>query len=71
MDTRAADIQDLALNETWFLAEGLLWGSLALMALGPSRARRLWTGTALAAIAVLTSIGLFSAVGLVGRAVVF
>jgi len=46
-------------------------GSLALMALGPSRARRLWTGTALAAIAVLTSIGLFSAVGLVGRAVVF
>jgi hypothetical protein len=71
VDTRAADIQDLAFNETWFLAEGLLWGSLALMALGKSRARRWWTGTALAAIAVLTSIGMFSAVGLVGRAVVF
>jgi hypothetical protein len=23
---RAADIQDLAFNETWFLAEGILWG---------------------------------------------
>jgi len=41
------------------------------MALGPSRSRRWWTGTAVAAIAVLTLIGMFSAVGLVGRAVVF
>ena len=42
----AADIQDLAFNETWFLIEGLLWGMLALIVLGASSARRWWTGTA-------------------------
>lgn len=67
---RAADIEDLAWNETWFLADGLLWGALAWMALGRSPARRWWTGTAVAATAALTLIGLLSAFGVIGRFVV-
>ncbi len=71
VDRRAADIQDLAFNETWFATEGLLWGILARMVLGPSPARRWWTGTAIAAVAALTSIGLLSALHVVGRVVIF
>jgi hypothetical protein len=67
---RAADLEDLAFNETWFLADGLLWGALAWIALGRSRARRWWTGTALAATATMTLIGLLSAFGVIGRFVV-
>jgi len=66
----AADIEDLAFNETWFLAEGLLWGALGWIALGRSRARRWWAGTALAATATLTLIGLLSALGVMGRFIV-
>jgi hypothetical protein len=66
----AADIEDLAFNETWFLADGLLWGALARTALGRSRPRRWWTGTALAATAILTLIGVLSAFGVIGRFVV-
>ena len=29
-DRRAADLQDLLLNEPWFLVTGLLWGALGL-----------------------------------------
>ena len=29
-----ADVQDLAFNETWFLAEGILWGVIGWIALG-------------------------------------
>jgi hypothetical protein len=71
VDRHTGDIQDLVFNETWFLAEGLLWGSLALIGLGPSAARRWWVGTALAAVALLTSIGILSAFGLIGRSVIF
>ncbi len=71
VDKRAADIQDLVFNETWFLAEGLLWGALALRVLGPSPARRWWVGTALAATAALTATGLLSTLHLIGRAVIF
>lgn len=71
IDRHAADVQDLAFNETWFLAEGLLWGALALMVLGPSLARRWWAGTAIAAIAVLTAIGLLSALHVIGHVVIF
>jgi hypothetical protein len=55
----------------WFLAEGLLWGILGLVGLGPSPARRWWTGTALAAIAVVTSTGLLSAFNLIGKTIIF
>jgi hypothetical protein len=70
MDTNTADIQDLVFNETWFLAEGLLWGALAVTALGSSRARRWWLATAAGATALMTAFGLLSAFGVIGRAVV-
>jgi hypothetical protein len=66
---RAADIQDLAFNETWFLAEGILWG-VSGTNLGRSPGRRWWTGTALVAIAALTTIGLLSAFGVVGKLII-
>jgi hypothetical protein len=70
IDPHAADVQDLLFNETWFLVEGLLWGLLAWIALGRSRARRLWVATALPATAAMTCIGLLSAFGVVGKVVV-
>jgi hypothetical protein len=71
VNRHTADVQDLVFNETWFLAQGLLWGILAWIVLGPSPARRWWAATALAAIAVLTSIGLLSAFNLIGKAIIF
>ena len=71
IDKHASDVQDLVFNETWFLAEGLLWGILALMVLGPSPARRWWAGTAIAATAALTATGLLSALHVIGRIVIF
>jgi hypothetical protein len=71
IDTHAADLQDLVFNETWFLAEGVLWAVLALTVLGPSPARRWWAGTAIAAAAALTATGLLSALHVIGRIVIF
>lgn len=71
VNSHAADIQDLVLNETWFLAEGLLWGAVALIALGPSPARRWWVRTAVAAISALTATGLLSALHVIDRVVIF
>jgi hypothetical protein len=71
IDTHAAGIQDLVFNETWFLAEGLLWALLALRVLGPSPARRWWGGTAIAATATLTATGLLSTLHFIGRIVIF
>jgi hypothetical protein len=69
-DDHAADLQDLLFNETWFLVEGLLWGLLARSVVGSSRAGRRWLAGAVAAAAALTCVGLLSAFGIVGRAVV-
>lgn len=71
IDTHAADIQDLVFNETWFLAEGLLWAALALRVLGPSPARRWWAGTAFVATAALTATGVLSTLHVIGRIVIF
>jgi hypothetical protein len=70
VNRRAADLQDLAFNETWFLIEGILWGILAWISLGRSPGRRWWVATAVVAIAALTSIGLLSAFGVVGTFIV-
>jgi hypothetical protein len=70
LDRHTADIQDLVFNETWFLVTGLLWGVVGWIALGPSRARRWWAWTALAATAALTLTGLFTAFGVLGRTVI-
>ena len=71
VNRHAADVQDLALNETWFLAEGVLWGVLGWIGLGRSRARRWWAGTGLAAIAVMTLVGMLTVYGVLGRTVVY
>jgi hypothetical protein len=70
VDRRAADLEDLFFNETWFLAEGILWGVLAWTVLGRSRGGRRWYASALVAVAGLTCVGLLSAFGVIGRVIV-
>ena len=70
VNSRVADLQDLIFNETWFLAEGVLWGILGWIDLHPSPARRWWIGTAVAAVVVLTCIGLLAGFGLIGRFII-
>jgi hypothetical protein len=70
VNRRVADLQDLLFNETWFLVEGVLWGVLGWMNLRPSPARRWWLGTAVAAVLVLTGIGLLSGFGLIGKFII-
>jgi len=70
IDRRAADLQDLFFNEPWFLVEGLGVGPLGCIVLGSGRRRRWWVGTALAAISVLTVIGMLSATGVIGKTII-
>jgi Protein of unknown function (DUF3995) len=70
VDRRTADIQDLAFNEVFFLVEGLLWAVLAWIGLGNATSRRRWVGTAAVVAAALTVVGLLSAFGVIGRAIV-
>lgn len=70
VDRRAADIQDMVWNEPWFLLEGLAWGALGWLGLGPGRRRRWWVASAVAAVAILTAVGLLSATGVIGKVVV-
>jgi hypothetical protein len=69
-DDRAADLQDLLFNESWFLLEGVLWGRIAWIVLGRSGGGRRWLAGVLAAVAASTCVGLLSAFGVIGRAVV-
>ena len=64
-DRRTADLQDLLLNEPWFLIEGLLWAALGIAIVRPSR-RRTWMATAAIACLVLTVVGVLSGVGVIG-----
>lgn len=64
-DRRAADLQDLLLNEPWFLVEGLLWGALALSVTSPHR-RRAWLVSAATACLLLSVTGVLSGVGVIG-----
>ncbi len=70
IDTRAADLQDLFFNEPWFMLEGLGFAALAWIVLGPGPVRRKWIGSAVAATAALTALGLLSATGVIGRTIV-
>ena len=71
IDRRQADLQDLLLNEPWFLIEGLLWGAIAWFA-GLDRApwARWWLASARAAILALTVVGLLSATGVIGKVII-
>lgn len=70
VDRRAADLQDLLFNETWFLLEGGLWFALAWTVMGPVTSRRQWVASAVLAIALATLVGLLTAFGVIGRAVI-
>lgn len=71
IDRHASDLQDVFLNEPWFLIEGVLWGVLGWTGLSSTRSRRWWLGSAIAAIVALTAIGMLSQFGLIGRFIVF
>jgi hypothetical protein len=70
VNRRVADLQDLLFNESWFLVEGVLWGILGWIPLRRSSARWWWIGGGLAAVAVLTCIGLLSMFGVIGKFVI-
>ena len=64
-DRRTADLQDLLLNEPWFLLVGLLWAALALTFVHPRR-RRPWVVSAVVACLLLSVVGVLSGLGLIG-----
>jgi hypothetical protein len=64
-DRRAADLQDLLLNEPWFFVEGLLWAALGVAIVRPS-SRRAWILTAAGACRVLSVVGVLSGLGVIG-----
>lgn len=66
-DRLAADLQDLLLNEPWFLIEGLLWAALGAALVQPSR-RRAWMVSAAVACLLLTVVGVLSGLGIIGAA---
>jgi hypothetical protein len=64
-DRRAADLQDLLLNEPWFFIEGLLWAALGIALVRPSR-RRAWMTSAVVACLLLSVVGVLSGLGVIG-----
>ncbi|MFI7673736.1 hypothetical protein [Actinophytocola sp. NPDC049390] len=64
-DRHASDLQDLLLNEPWFLAEGLLWAALGLVFVAASR-RRAWVLSAAAACLALSVVGVLSGLDVIG-----
>ena len=64
-DRRAADLQDLLLNEPWFLVEGLLWVALGVTSAQSSR-RHPWLASAALACLLLTVLGVLSGLGAIG-----
>ncbi len=70
IDRQASNLQDIFLNEPWFLIEGLLWGALGWVGLATERARRWWLRSALIAIALLTANGLLAQFGVVGKVII-
>jgi hypothetical protein len=70
VNDRGADLQDLFGNEPWFLLEGLAFGALGWIALGPGRPRWRWAVSALAATGALTLVGLLSVTDVIGKVIV-
>jgi hypothetical protein len=68
-DRHRSDLQDLLLNEPWFLVTGLLWGALSLVQVAPGR-RRAWWRSALVACLVLTGVGVLSGLDVIGSVIV-
>ncbi len=71
IDRKTSDLQALLFNEPWFLIEGLLWVAIAWGgALSNSPNRWRWIGSALAAVVILTTLGLLSAFGVIPQIIV-
>lgn len=70
-DMRVSDLQEILFNEPWFLAQGVLCGSLVWLMLRGRTARIWWVAGAAVATAVCVAFALLSAAGVVGRAIVF
>lgn len=64
-DRRSADLQDLLLNEPWFLVQGLLWAALTWSVVRCGR-RRAWLLSAILATAALTVVGVLSGLDVIG-----
>jgi hypothetical protein len=64
-DRQASDLQDLLLNEPWFLVEGLLWAALGLVFVAAPR-RRAWVLSAAVACLALTVVGVLSGLDVIG-----
>ncbi len=64
-DRRAADMQDLLLNEPWFFVEGLLWAALGAVFVN-RRYRRAWWISGALACGGLTIVGVLSGLGTIG-----
>ncbi|HSU97944.1 MAG TPA: hypothetical protein VLI40_11985 [Gemmatimonadaceae bacterium] len=58
-------MQDLLLNEPWFLIEGLLWAALGVAIIQPSK-RRAWVTMAAAGCILLTVVGVLRGLGIMG-----
>jgi len=69
-DRRSADLQDLFLNEPWFLVQGLLWAALTLSVVRRAR-RRAWLVSAILATAALTVVGVLSGLDVLGSFTIF
>lgn len=70
VDHRVAALQDVFFNEPWFLVEGLCFGALGWVALGPGHGRRWWIASAGVGIAALTALGILTVAGLSGRLII-
>ena len=71
IDRTTLDLQVILFNEPWFFIEGLLWAGIAWFgALQGSPRRRWWIGSALAAMAAATTIGLLRAFGVMAKVIV-
>jgi hypothetical protein len=64
-DRHVADLQDLLLNEPWFLVEGVLWAAFGLAFVDITR-RRLWLASVVLGCLLLTVLGVLSGLGVIG-----
>ncbi|WP_405429318.1 hypothetical protein [Micromonospora sp. NBC_00617] len=71
IDRRSADLQAIFFNEPWFLVQGLAFGTLCWIGLGPGRARQWWAATAVAAVVALFLLGMLTVAGILDKVIVF
>lgn len=64
-DRRRSDLQDLFLNEPWFLLTGLLWATLGAAYVRRDR-RSAWAWSAVTAALALTVVGVLSGLDVIG-----